>query len=92
MILTIIALIVSLVELLGIIAAVHAIMNARTSQGSIAWGISLVTFPWLALPLYAVFGRGKFRGYVSLRQVKDEKIHHVDTAQEAVDLSFNLIR
>jgi len=86
MILTIIALIVSLVELLGIIAAVHAIMNARTSQGAIAWGISLVTFPWLALPLYTVFGRGKFRGYLSLRQVKDEKIHHIiEQIQKDVD-------
>ena len=52
---TVIAIVVPLVELLGIIAAVHAIMNARTSQGAIAWGISLVTFPWLALILYPRF-------------------------------------
>ena len=62
----IVAIVVPLVELLGIIAAVHAVMNARTSQGAIAWGISLVTFPWLALILYAIFGRNKFKGYVLL--------------------------
>ena len=72
-----IAIVVFLIELIGILTAVHAVMNARTSQGAIAWGISLVTFPWLALPLYAVFGRNKFKGYVSLRQVRDETIHHV---------------
>ena len=51
---TIIALVVPLGELLGIIAAVHAVMHARTSQGAIAWAIALVTLPWLALVLYGV--------------------------------------
>jgi cardiolipin synthase len=72
-----IAIVVPLVEILGIFAAVHAIMNTRTSQGAIAWGISLVTFPWLALILYAIFGRNRFKGYVSLRNLKDESIQHV---------------
>jgi cardiolipin synthase len=76
-ILTITALVVLIVELVGIFAAFHAVMNAKTSQGAIAWGISLVTFPWLTLPLYAVFGRGKFHGYVLLRHAKEEKIHHI---------------
>ena len=74
---TIIAIVVHLVEILGIIAAVHAIMNVRTSQGAIAWAISLVTFPWLALILYAIFGRNRFKGYVLLRSSRDEAIHHV---------------
>ncbi len=74
---SIITIVVPLVEILGIIAAVHAIMNVRTSQGAIAWAISLVTFPWLALILYAIFGRNKFKGYVLLRSSKDEAIHHV---------------
>jgi cardiolipin synthase len=57
-----------LFEILGIITAVHAIMNVRTSQGSIAWAISLITFPFVALPLYWIFGRNRFNGYVeSLR-------------------------
>jgi len=72
----IIAIVISLVELLGILAAVHAVMNARTSQGAIAWAISLVTFPWLALVLYAIFGRNKFNGYVLLRSSKDLDIRH----------------
>ncbi|OUL26409.1 cardiolipin synthase [Nostoc sp. T09] len=48
---------------LGIAHAAHAVMNVRSSQGAIAWGISLVTFPWLALPLYWILGRTKFHGY-----------------------------
>ena len=74
---TIFALLYVLVEALGITAAVHAVMNTKTSQGAIAWGISLVTFPWLTLPLYAIFGRNKFQGYVSLRHTQDDNIHHI---------------
>jgi cardiolipin synthase len=35
-----------------------------------------VTFPWVALALYAVFGRNKFNGYVVLRSEKNSEIHH----------------
>ena len=73
----IVAIVVPLVELCGILAAVHAVMNARTSQGAIAWGISLLTFPWIALVLYAIFGRNKFKGYVLLRNSKDKAIRYV---------------
>ena len=89
---TIIAIVVPLVELLGIIAAVHAVMNARTSQGAIAWGISLVTFPWVALILYAIFGRNKFKGYVSLRNLKNVSIQHVIDACQTDAIENKLIR
>ncbi len=86
-IITIIAIAVTLVEILGILTAVHAVMNTRTSQGAIAWGISLVTFPWLALPLYAVFGRSKFKGYATIRHFRDEKARQVieECHKEAVE-------
>ena len=35
----------SLAYLMGIVSTFSAIMNARTSQGAIAWSISLCTFP-----------------------------------------------
>ncbi len=69
--------ILPVVELAGILTAVHAVMHGRTSQGAIAWGISLVTFPWLALPLYAVFGRSKFKGYLLLRHGRDENVRRI---------------
>jgi cardiolipin synthase len=88
----ILAIVIPLGELLGILAAVHAVMNSRTSQGAIAWAISLITLPFLSLILYAIFGRNKFKGYVSLRDSKDQNIHHyIDRVrQEAV--GKNLIR
>ena len=75
--LTIFTVVYLIVEALSICAAIDAVMRAKSSQGAIAWGISLITFPWLTLPLYAVFGRIKFHGYVSLYQIKDENIHHI---------------
>ncbi len=80
------------VELFGIIAAIHAVMNARTSQSAIAWGISLVTFPWVTLVLYAIFGRNKFKGYVLLRHSRDEAIRHFFEKVQREARQKNLIR
>ncbi|MEJ2507972.1 MAG: cardiolipin synthase [Gammaproteobacteria bacterium] len=57
-----------LIHIAGILHAVHAVMYVRTAQGAIAWAVSLVTFPYVAIPLYWVFGRNKFQGYVELRR------------------------
>jgi cardiolipin synthase len=76
-VLTVLAVALPLLELLGILAAVHAVMNARTSQGAIAWAIALVTLPFVTLVPYAIFGRNKFHGYVSLRSRQDARIHHL---------------
>jgi cardiolipin synthase len=64
-------------EILGLLSAVHAIMSARTPQGSIAWAVSLITLPYVSVPAYWVFGRNKFRGYVLARQHELELIDDV---------------
>ncbi|MFO0934238.1 MAG: cardiolipin synthase [Planctomycetota bacterium] len=55
-------------EVLGIATAVVALFQVRTSQGAIAWLVSLVAMPFLAVPAYWVFGRRRFRGYVTARR------------------------
>ena len=60
------AVIASIMHLLGILSAVKAIMESRTPQGAIAWALGLVTFPYIAVPAYWVFGRSKFQGFVKL--------------------------
>jgi len=72
-----IAAIVIIAEVLGIISAIDAVMTARTPQGSIAWAVSLVTFPYVAVPAYWVFGRSRFEGYVGARQLAEEKLLQV---------------
>lgn len=63
-----ITVVVVIAHALGIITAYVALMSTRTAQGTIAWIISLITFPYLAVPLYWVFGRSKFKGYVTARR------------------------
>jgi cardiolipin synthase len=53
------------VYLLGIINAGHAIMRVRLSQSAIAWSVFLLAMPWLAIPLYWVFGSRRFEGYTA---------------------------
>ena len=48
------------VEALAVASAVHALFTVRTAQGTIAWVIGLITFPWLGLPLYWMFGSRRF--------------------------------
>ncbi|GAB5414804.1 MAG: cardiolipin synthase [Congregibacter sp.] len=62
------ALVVALFYILAIVSAIEAILKARTAQGSIAWVVSLLTLPYLSVPLYLVFGRSRFDGYVRERQ------------------------
>ncbi|MEQ6917515.1 cardiolipin synthase [Halomonas aquatica] len=66
-----IGLAIFLTHLLGILSAVLALMSSRTSQGAIAWIISLLTMPYLAVPAYWIFGRPRFYGYVSARGERD---------------------
>ncbi|XGA81589.1 cardiolipin synthase [Halomonas sp. CH40] len=66
-----------LIYLLGIVSAVMALMSSRTSQGAIAWIISLLTFPYVAVPAYWFFGRPRFYGYVSARGERDSVLRQV---------------
>ncbi len=68
---------------LGFISSIHAVMSTRTSQGAIAWAVSLNTFPYLAVPAYWVLGRSKFQGYVKARRGVDDANEHIE--QEAIE-------
>jgi cardiolipin synthase len=63
------------IQLLATIAAIEAIMKTRTSQGAMAWSLSLMLMPTLMLPLYWVFGRRKFRGYAKARRIGKSGVH-----------------
>jgi cardiolipin synthase len=52
-------------------------MSTRTPQGTIAWIFPLVLFPFLALPLYWIFGRNKFSGYIIARRQDDSEIDYI---------------
>ena len=68
-----IGLAIAAIHLLGLIAAGHAALTARTSQGAIAWAVSLIFVPYLALIPYLIFGRTKFEGYVVARRLRNRQ-------------------
>ncbi|HDZ47400.1 hypothetical protein LCGC14_0056970 [marine sediment metagenome] len=61
-------LVVGVAHLFGLVSSLDAMMSSRTSQGAVAWIVSLNTLPYVAVPAYWVFGRAKFQGYVSARR------------------------
>lgn len=63
-----------LLHLIGALHIVHALMNVRTSQGTIAWIVSLVAAPWIAIPIYWFAGRSRFTGYVHARRGGDAEL------------------
>lgn len=58
---------------IGALTSVHAVMETRTSQGAIAWAVSLNSIPVVAVPAYLIFGRSKFNGYVKTRQAQTDE-------------------
>lgn len=58
------AVVLLVAEVVGIALAVDAIMRNRTPQGTVAWVVSLVLLPVVAIPFYLVFGNRRFNGYV----------------------------
>ncbi len=63
----IVALIVGAIYLLAIVCAVREILNSRTSQGSIAWLLSLALLPFPSVFLYLIFGWKAFDDYAQDR-------------------------
>jgi cardiolipin synthase len=62
--LTIVISLVTLVfQLAGIAFAVRAVLISRTPQASIAWGFALIVLPYVAIPLFLIFGESRFSGY-----------------------------
>lgn len=57
---------------IGVVAAGHAILNTRTSQGAIAWAVSLVAAPYVTVIPYLFLGRSRFSGYVDKRRIESE--------------------
>ncbi len=73
----IVSLLLLIAHLGGFISSLHAILSTRTSQGAVAWVISLNSFPVVALPAYWVFGRNNFQGYVVERQEENREVHQL---------------
>lgn len=62
---------------LGVATALHAAMTARTPTGAVAWVVSLLSIPFIAVPLYAVFGRNRFQGRAEAFEQRAKEIETI---------------
>lgn len=60
--------------ILGIICAAMAILRSRTPQGATAWVMSLLSFPFITVPIYILMGKNKFEGYGNRRRILDRQV------------------
>ena len=82
-----IPLFIIIAHVVGAFTSIQSVMETRTSQGAVAWAVSLNTLPYIAVPAYWALGRTKFNGYVKKRREKIEEtspqirqfIHHART-------------
>ncbi len=78
----ILASIVLAFHLMGFLSSIDAVMSTRTSQGAIAWAVSLNTLPYVAVPAYWVLGRSRFEGYVTARRASEQELEEIEQAVE----------
>ena len=71
----------SVLHLLGLLAALHALLTVRTAQGSVAWVVSLLLLPELTLLPYLIFGRSRFAGYIAARRQENGQMQRAAQAQ-----------
>ena len=55
-------------ELIAILTVINVVMSSRSATAAWGWAMSVVAFPIVAVPLYWIFGREKFQGYVERRR------------------------
>ncbi len=51
----------------GFLCSVHVLMTGRTPQGALAWIFFLVLLPYVAIPLYWIFGPRHYDGCIDAR-------------------------
>jgi cardiolipin synthase len=62
---------------LALYCVFRVLLTYRTSQGALAWIIGLLAFPFLALPLFVLFGRHRFSGYVRARRLGEQSLSYL---------------
>ncbi|RMU93970.1 Cardiolipin synthase A, partial [Pseudomonas coronafaciens pv. coronafaciens] len=66
--------VIGFIHLLGTIAAIHALLTVRTSQGAIAWAMPLLFIPYFTLLPYLIFGRSSFDAYIKARREANKEM------------------
>ncbi|MEQ9545774.1 MAG: cardiolipin synthase [Marinobacter sp.] len=87
---SLIAIAVGLLYLAALSCVYRILLTYRTTQGAIAWIISLIGLPYVAVPLFLLFGRSRFGGYVRARRMGDAALTDLTNRfeQQTTSLSY----
>jgi len=86
----ILAFVIPFIHFLGVLSAIDALYWSRIPQSAIAWGITLVMFPYLALPAYWTFGRAGFKGYEDLlNEFRESNREWIDQHEEYLNQYYS---
>jgi cardiolipin synthase len=61
-----------LIQIAGFVLAGRVIMGDRSTHGTIAWALSLVLLPLVAVPAFVLFGRNRLGSYIKSRRRVDD--------------------
>jgi cardiolipin synthase len=77
---------ITLLHLLGLFAAMHAVMHTRTPQGAIGWALGLLLLPYVTLLPYLYLGSSRFLGYrVSRHPVQPSRSPSATVDAQTID-------
>ena len=55
-------------EVIALVTVFNVLLSTRSAAGAWGWGMALLAFPLVAVPVYWVFGRREFNGYGERRR------------------------
>lgn len=70
--------------ILGFLCAGIVIWRGRTPQGTVAWVLGLVSFPFITVPIFFLFGRSKLSRFSRKKSDLDKKISKLLTEMDSV--------
>ncbi|MEX0322391.1 MAG: cardiolipin synthase [Puniceicoccaceae bacterium] len=62
-----------LFQIAGFFLAGRVLLSNRSTQGTIAWALSLIMLPLAAVPIYLMFGRNRLHSYIEARRRVDRE-------------------
>jgi cardiolipin synthase A/B len=80
------AAVIVIIQVAGLVLAARVVLSDRSTHGTIAWVLSLLLLPLVAVPVYVVFGRNRLSSYVRSRRRVDEEFeraHELDPKHPA---------
>ena len=71
-----------LIQLVGLILAGRVVLGNRSTEGTVAWVLSLILLPLVAVPLYLFFGRNRLDSYIRSRRIVEEQFARTHRKKE----------